>query len=291
VKARFDDAVEMDWSEVDDQANDRIAQVNAKVELAWPFVVRLADTWEKKFLPSMSGEHSVVMSSGNLAAKQWIQEMRPAIEPLPLPEIATVTGVKDVALFKSAWNDLFAICDDVVAAIRKESPDAIPAGYNIPRPKESKLALGEKFGYPIPDDCPVPKDMMPQAFFSGNYVIMSYSDKQSVALAESKKFEFGNDVIDPKAKQSAASYIHVGKILEMANPWVKYALTENLEDLDASLIPESAPAEVLQYEFTGKDVLALWKALGTIGEFTSCTTATSDGVTHVRSTYRSRVSK
>jgi hypothetical protein len=181
AKARFDEAMELDWSELDIELDND--QVSEYADAAWPFVVRIADSWEKKFLPSMSGEHAVVLSGGNLAAQQWYKDMPSSADPLPFPELAMVTGLKNNDLFKSGIEDVLTICDEIVEMIREEGFAEIPVAYKIPRPVKSRSDAGEKYGYPIPADCPVPEEMMPQALFSGDYVVGNYSDKQSASLS------------------------------------------------------------------------------------------------------------
>lgn len=281
AKARFDEAMKLDWSELNmDMDND---QVRENVDAFWPLVVRTADSWDKKFLPAMSGEHAIVLNGGNLAAQQWYKDMPPSADPLPLPEIALVTGLKNKEAFKSGVEDLLTICDELVVRIREKEFAAIPPDYKIPRPVKSNSDVGEKVGYPIPSDCPVPEEMMPQALFSGDYVMGTYSDKQSASLARVKKLSVGKGVIDPNAQQSNASYIHVGRLFEFARPWVRYAL---METLDKSLFEETLPEEYQQYDMTGKEALSIYSALGKIGDFSSFSVAKPTGGTFIRSVYR-----
>ncbi len=281
AKARFDEAMKLDWSELDmEMDND---QVRENVDAFWPFVVQIADSWEKKFLPAMSGEHAVVLSGGNLAAQQWYKDMPPSADPLPLPEIAMVTGLKNKDAFNSGVEELLSICDELVERIREKEFAAIPPNYKIPRPVKSNSDVGEKVGYPIPSDCPVPEEMMPQALFSGDYVMGTYSDKQAASLSRVKKLSVGKGVIDPNARQSNASYIHVGRLFEFARPWVRYAL---METLDKSLFEETLPEEYQQYDMTGKEALSIYSVLGKVGDFSSCSVSKPTGGTFIRSVYR-----
>ncbi len=288
AKLRFDEAVEVDWSELneDEDIQDRLQQAKQAVEMAWPFLVRVADAWEKKFLPSMSGEHAIILSAGNLAAEQWVKDMPPASEPLPLIELATVTGLKDKSLFQSGFEDLFGLCDEIVEMIRKQDPNAVPAGYSIPRPTQSTSAQGEKFGYPIPADCPVPKDMMPQMLFSGEFAVGTYSDKQAVALMTATPLKIGQGVIDPSANQANASYVSFGRLFQFASPWLRYAMSQSMENLNDSVLDPSMPEDFANYELTGNDVLAMFGVLGQIGDLSSSTTSNGSGGTVTRSVYR-----
>ncbi len=300
LKTRFDEACELDWSEIDldeiqtivnslipggwSTIEDSLAMENIKAaaDLIWPHLVHLADTWEKKFLPSMTGEHAIILTGGNLSAKQWFQEMPPSVDPLPFPEFAGVTGVKDKSLLKNAFEDTFTICDEMVNSLREKAPNSIPASYQIPRPIKLETSLGAKYGYAIPADCPVPKEMMPQVLFSGDYLFDSYSDKQSAEMAGVRKLSVGVGIIDTSAKQSSASYINVGRIFDFARPWIRYVLTETMEE---SLLDESVSSN---YELTGKDLLSAWGVLSKLGEFSSVTSSLPNGGSHVRSVYKSQ---
>ena len=306
LKTRFDEVSELDWSqvikEIEPVANsiwpgmdwnsaewsDSMDTIKASTDTFWPYLVRMADTWEKKFLPAISGEHAIVLGGGNLAARQWFKEMPPSVDPLPLPEFAVVSGIRNKSLLINAYEDLFKICDDIVESIRKQDPSSIPANYKVPRPVKSESNVGEKYGYEIPADCPVPKDMMPQVLFAANYMIQSYSDKQSAALATAKNLSIGEGVVGPTVKQSSASYVDMGRIFEFARPWFRYALVEGMESIDDSLLDGSFPEN---YDLTGNDLLSAWGVLSKMGEFSSVTTPSTTGGSHIRSVYKSQKSQ
>ena len=316
LKARFDEAFELDWSEVDNSidtgefmesvANWAETNLNSvlphvdwnsifdiesegSTDFFWPYMVRLADIWEKKFLPAMTGEHALVMNGGNLAAKQWFfSDMPASVEPLPFPELAGICGIKDRAMLKDGFEDLFKVCDELVESIRSKAPNSIPADFRIPRPMRSETKLGEWYGYAIPPDCLVPKEMIPRVLFAGDYMIDSYSNNQSTTLADARKPTAGVGTIDSTSIQSNVSYIHVGRIFEFARPWIRYALTEGMESMEDSLIGE---ASLENYDLTGKDLLSAWSVLTRFGELSSATRQLPSGGSHVRSVYKSQKSE
>ncbi len=306
LKTRFDEACELDWSQVINEIepvtnsiwpgmnwdsaelSEYIDTIKEAADTFWPYLVRTADTWEKKFMPAMTGEHAIVLSSGNLAARQWFKDMPRSVDPLPLPELAIVSGIKNKSMVLDAFEDLFKICDEIVGSLREQEPESIPADYKVPRPIKAESKLGEKYGYAIPDDCPFPKEMMPQVLFAGDYMIKSYSDKQSAALAGVKRLSIGKGVIVPSAKQSSASYVDLGRIFAFARPWVRYALIEGMESIEDSLLDASLPDN---YDLTGTDLLSAWEVLSKIGEFSSVTEPLPTGGSHIRSVYKSQKSK
>ncbi|MEQ1828015.1 MAG: hypothetical protein ABL921_18790 [Pirellula sp.] len=290
LKRRFDEAMELDWSDLGADLEDT-NNFKKQLDIAWPFVVRLADAWEKKFIPGLSGEHAVVIGGGNLASKQWVKDMPMAAELLPLPGIATVSGVKNKALLKSGFEDVFAICDDIVKTVKENHPNTVPAGYQIPRPTNSPSAMGEKFSFPIPGEYSIPAELTPHALFAGSFLFGSCSDKQSEALANVSKLQIGQGVIDPQAKQSSAAYVHVGRLFEFVRPWFRYSLTESIESLDDNLFEDMIDDVYLDYDITGKELLSTWSVLSRIGEFSSSTTETPSGGINSHSVYRSQKAK
>ncbi len=308
LKTRLDEASKLDWNEVGGSVdptnlsslvdffipgldwtfledNLEIENITECTDLLWPYLVRLANTWERKFLPAMTGEHAIVLTGGNLSARQWSKDMSPSVDPLPFPEFAVITGVMDRTLLKNAFEDVLTVCDEIVDSMREKAPNFIPTSYQVPRPIKSETSTGIKYGYAIPADCPAPKEMMPQVLFSGDYLFESYSDKQSAELAGIRKLSVGAGIIDSSAKLSSASYVHVGRIFDFARPWIRYALTEGMESMEASLLERTLPPN---YELTGKDLLSAWSVLSMMGEFSSVTTALPNGGSHVRSVYKSQ---
>lgn len=284
-KKQLDRAFKIDWDEVGVGSED-LKRAQTEVDALWPLLVRLADAWEKYVLPGFSGEHGVSMSTGNLVAKQWAKEMPPSDEPLALPEMAFISGTRDASKLHDGARELFAVCDLLLEYIRSKDRNAIPANYSIPRPTETKSSNGVKFGYPIPDDCPAPKSMMPHGLFTGDYLYGSYSNQQSETLAKSTQLSIGAGVIDANKPIANASYLNVGRIMKSVKPWVVYAVKQTVKDLDASL--EDPSVEGLEdYAVTTNDLLSVWGVLETIGDFSSTTEIGSDGTTTTRAVYRS----
>ena len=122
LKTRFDEVCELDWSEIIEEIepfansiwpgmdwnsadlSENMDTIKASTDTFWPYLVRMADTWEKKFLPAFTGEHAIVLGGGNLAARQWFKDMPPSVDPLPLPELALVSGIRNKSLLIDALD-------------------------------------------------------------------------------------------------------------------------------------------------------------------------------------------
>lgn len=228
-----------------------------------PMVTELADLIETKFLPALKdGQQGWVFSGGEMTSRQWLADMPVSDTPLPLPEFAVISGVSDRDLLISAYDEAFTLCDSVVAKVRQIDPKAIPAGYDVPRPNESTTAAGLKYFYPIPEDCPVPKAMAPQATFLTDYMISTYSDYQSEKLSSATPLESGSWAIDPSQNLMSAVYLDLGGAIEFFVPWVQYAVVNATGDLNEYLIPPASEFSGM----TGKDLMQVVEALKACGE-------------------------
>jgi hypothetical protein len=247
------------------------------LEKGWPILVELADLWEKEFMPSMKdGQHAWVLSGGNLASKQWAKDMPPSNNDLPLPEIALVTGLTNRDGMSNAFKHLFEILDGVVELAREVEPDKIPSGYSIPRPlKDEAITTHARYVYPIPDDCPVPKTMAPQAILTDKYMISGYSDKQVDGLSKAKSLSIAQGIIQAQQNCSSAAYFNFGRIAAFAKPWIVYSIETKLGELESVIVPESDNSP----ELKGTDIIQIWDALQHIGGVASVSFQEKDGAT------------
>ncbi len=277
VKEYLDLAPELDLLSSEDQEKWKVF-----LEKGWPVIVDLADLWEDEFMPAMKdGQHAWVLSGGNLSAKQWWKDMPESSKPLPLLESATITALSSKDQMVEAFRQLFDVFDDSLEFAREISEKEIPSGYSIPRPTSADASIGSRWIYPIPDDCPVPKTMAPQVLLTDDFMVATYSDKQSDTLATSMPLRVGTDVIASKEACSSVAFIDLGRLITFAKPWVVYAIETQRGDLDSVIVQE----EPTTPELRGTDIIQIWEALGSLGRAASMTTAGPDGSRITRSVF------
>lgn len=284
AKSRLDEALEMDLSEIDID-EDQQAEAKAMIDRVYPLLERVANAYENLIAPSLTGEHGLVWTSGNLKAKQWFQGMPESDEPLPLPEFSWISGLKDRDSLVKGGKEIYGVFDSVLELARELDPNSVPEGYSIPRPEKSTDKVGIKYGYPIPEDCPVPADLMPHVLLSDDLLVIGYSKATTDLLAGSSAVEVGKPVFEADSKLASASYIDIGRVFKSFGPWIRYAVKQSNLDMDQDLLPQSdIPVEGINV--TPKDLMGLWSVLESIGEIS--TTAVSkgkDGI-EIRSVYR-----
>jgi hypothetical protein len=284
VKTRLDEALEMDLSDIDIDDNDQV-EAKQMIDRVYPLLEKVANTYETLIAPSLTGEHGLVWTSGNLKAKQWVQGMPESEEPLPLPEFSWISGLKDRDSMIKGGKEIYSVFDSILELARELDPNSVPEGYSIPRPEKVTEKSGIKYGYPIPEDCPVPADLMPHVLLSEDLLVMGYSKATTNLLADGSPLEVGKPVFSSDSKLASASYIDIGRMFKSFGPWVRYAVKQSGIDLDQELVPQSE-LPMNGTNITPNDLLGLWSVLESVGEIT--TTAVSKGKEgiEIRSVYR-----
>lgn len=284
AKTRLDEALEMDLADIDIDDNDQV-EAKQMIDRVYPLLEKVANTYETLIAPSLTGEHGLVWTSGNLKAKQWVQGMPESEEPLPLPEFSWISGLKDRDSMIKGGKEIYSVFDSVLELARELDPNSVPEGYSIPRPEKVTEKSGIKYGYPIPEDCPVPADLMPHVLLSEELLVMGYSKATTNLLADGSPLEVGKPVFSSDSKLASASYIDIGRMFKSFGPWVRYAVKQSGIDLEQELVPQSE-LPVNGTNITPNDLLGLWSVLESVGEIT--TTAVSKGKEgiEIRSVYR-----
>ncbi|MDZ4849887.1 MAG: hypothetical protein SGI77_11360 [Pirellulaceae bacterium] len=241
----------------------------------WPFIVDLADILEKQFMPAMKeGQHAWVLHEGTLTSKKWFKEMPESKKPLAIPDTATVTGIYDKTAMSNAWSSVFKVFDEALAIVRDLEPDSNWVDILAPRPIAVESSAGERYKLPIPEDCPVPKNLVPQLLLTDHFMIASYSNQQTDALAKSQPLSVGNEVIVTNQACCCVGYFDFGRLLRISTPWIVYAIeTASGGELDDVLLEENGAMPAIK----GSDIIDLWKALGSAGQVASVTTTGKDG--------------
>jgi hypothetical protein len=262
------------YANSDDVSTNDKREIGVVIDKAFPLLARAADVWETQILPATKdGQFAWVFSQGNLSSVQWVDGMAPSDDPLPLPEFAIATGVSDKDMLIAGFEDLYAIADDAVEAVREQNEDAIPEGYSVPRPEAKQVAGYESFAYALPTELGALSTLAPQAVFADHVAVYGYSNEQAIKLIKESKFGVADWIIDPSADLYAASYIDEGRLIEFLTPWIRYGIVSATGDVNEYI----APPQDGFVGITGKDVLQIWSALTKSGEIGSTTTASENG--------------
>jgi len=151
-----------------------------------------------------------------------LQKALPASsEPLPILEPAIVLPLKDRKLFVSGLNDLFALGDKLVVALRRIDPTAVPAGYRIPDPEKSNVDGGTVWAFALPN-AGVDEQVKPAIAVSDSAVAFTLVPGQAARILSACKLETAADVSDFARPLAAAGALDGPALIDALEPWIVY---------------------------------------------------------------------
>jgi hypothetical protein len=210
-------------------------------------------------------------------------------QALPIPELAILTGIRDQAAWMDGLRSLRASIQHAIEIARNKNPDAIPADLQIPSPTLFEDDRRMVYGYPIPTDCPAPKEMMPRLSLGGGWSIASYSDQQTAAVEQRQPMSIGEGILDSDAPLTKAAHIDVSGIARMLRPWIRFGLLQVQSDLNAPLPTSNSPTSnsdvPLREGISGADILDAWSVLESLGQFTSVSWIDDQGGSKTRAVF------
>lgn len=260
----------IDLAEQDAEERDQVHQV---VDQVWPLAEDAYNILANKIGPSLEDNESLFAGAASWAINQ-LPDLPPSQKPLPLPEMAIACRLADRELFLEGCDDMYGVFDEIVNLIREMEPDAIPAGYTVPRPIESDAGLGAtKFTYSeLSEAVPLP-GFAPQLVVSDEVLIVGYSDRQVQSMLESRDLTARPAWVTPESPVAAVSYVDLAGMFASVRPWAEYGLSMTGMPLDAPLSDQPGPIP------TGNDLLQIWDCLQALGKVAASTTVTEEGVT------------
>jgi hypothetical protein len=116
--------------------------------------------------------------------------------------------------------------------------------------------------------------MSPQVRLGKQWLSIGYSDVQGGAAQEGVRLKDRAFWWDGSQAMAGASHIHVGKILEMLSPWVRYGVEQVVDgDLDRNLL-ERAPESV---RLTAGELFEIIEPMSRFGSWTATTESKDEG--------------
>jgi len=258
----------------------QLGELPAIADRAWPFLFQGAELWQKQSLPNMNGEHAFILSSGGLTSQQWHPSLPRSSEPLPMPEAALLIGIRD----QQAWIQSLRGWGGLVRSVIDAWGDSSPTVLAMLEPQRSDKDDYVTLGYPIPDDCPAPKAMMPRLDVASTWSLLSYSDLLSASIRTAKEPTIGHGQFDATKNMAKAAWIDLGAIARMLTPWIRYGADQS-QGMLGDLRPISVFATDFTIDLSPGDIVNAWRTIEKLGEMSSVTTMNEDGSSYSRSIF------
>ncbi len=204
-----------------------------------PLGGKLADVIRSKLVPALADGQVGLVLDAKTRTKRPHKELPASTELLPLVEPAIVLPLADRKQFISGLNDLFALADEVVAALRRMDPDAVPAGYEVPEPTKTKVDGGTVWSFPL-SASGLDDQLQPAIGVGDEAVVFSLGPQQAGRMIAAVPLEIGRRLTRFDAPLAGAAAVDVPGFFDALAPWVRYvARYASVQDRDGAVDPEA----------------------------------------------------
>jgi hypothetical protein len=271
----------------DEDVQERVAAFEIHI---LPLAQKFVDIVRQKFRPAMAGGQVGFVIDGKSKTTRLHQALPQAAEALPLIEPAIVIGVDDPALFREGMNDLFALSDELVDAVRGMSPESVSADYRIADPRKEEVEGGNVWSWSLAKTG-LDEQVQPAIALGKDAAVLSLVPKQAGRLIVETPLTTGAQLTKFEEPLAGAATLDVAGLIEALEPWVVYgaryvAVQQREGSVDADLTLDAA-AENEQVKEILEQVRGALEAAKSLRVATAETAVKPDAtVTHWRNIIR-----
>jgi hypothetical protein len=188
-----------------------------------PLVRRFDQATGKMLLPALADGQTAFVLDAKRTSKQWHKLVPPTEKPLPLPELALVLGVSDADLLRKACGEYRGLINQIIDHAREAQPQ-VP-NYQIPPPQVRKLAAGQMYFYPLPEEWGLDPQLLPNAGLSADVAVLTLSESHTERLLTRTPLKVKDGPLaDLKRPLAGAVYVDWPGLVDALAPWVELAV-------------------------------------------------------------------
>ena len=295
---RFDDVVSwigMGWRfftkhllpQADMEMQEQVSEFDEHIA---PLAAKFVEIVRRTFIPATANGQIGFVIDGKSRTPRLHKQLPTAQEPLPLIEPAIVLGLDDSGLFRDGMNELFALADDLVEAVREVNPESVPADYRIAEPEKTKAEGGSVWSWPL-SKSGVDDQVRPSVALGRDAAVFSLVPKQAGRLIVEAPLETGSQLTRFDEPLASAAALDFAGLVDAVEPWVVYlARYAAVQRQDGSVDPDrtlDADAEDDQVREVLGQVKVVLEAARSLRAATAETVSKPDAtVTHWRNVIR-----
>jgi hypothetical protein len=254
----------------------KLAHYNKAMDVFWPLLEQIDQINREFLLPAFADGQGALVLDSKPTSTQWCDDMAPAIDPLPLPELAVVCGVSDPEKLKEGVKQFIDVINTALDEAHTMYPGEMPP-ISLPYPQQREGDGGAMYYYQMPASAEVDERILPNAGLSGNVATLAVTPDHTRRLLEKTSPPTEGPLADVDGPLAAATYMNWSAMMDMIEPWIAYASgLENYEAGDAGeddvVVPDPGVVSTLG---SVMDVLRCFHCYAS-------TTAVEDGVTITR---------
>jgi hypothetical protein len=271
----------------DDDVKEQVAAFDEHVA---PLGRKFVEIIRRTFVPALANGQVGFVIDGKGRTTRLHRDLPGAEAPLPLLEPAIVLAVDDAGLFREGMNDLFALADELVDAVRDANPDSVPADYRIADPEKTKVEGGSVWSWPL-KKTGLDEQIQPAIALGKDTAVFSLVPRQAGRLIVASPLETGSQVAAFEEPLAAAAAVDFAGLIDVIEPWVAHLARYAAEQQREGSVDSDQVLEAAKDDAQMKDILAQAKvvldAARSLRVATAETTAKPEAtVTHWRNVIR-----
>jgi hypothetical protein len=204
----------------DDADFDELGRVD---EALAPLATRLAETIRGKIVPAIGAGQVGFVLDAKAKVNRPHRDLPSSAEPLPLVEPALALPLADPKLFREGLSDIFALSDELVAAVRRINPQAVRPGYRVPDPEKDKVEAGTVWTFPLPN-AGLDDQVRPTIGVGETAAVFSLVPAQAVRMLGASRLETGSGPAEFEEPLACAAALDFAGVVDAVRPWVLYAV-------------------------------------------------------------------
>ena len=186
-----------------------------------PVGQKFVDIIRRTFRPAMKGGQAGFVLDGKSTVSRLTTLLPKSDKALPLLEPSIVFGIEDAALFREGMNDLFALSDELVDAVREMNPDSVPDGYRIAEPITKDVGGGTIWSWSI-EKSGLDSQIQPSIALGEDVAVLTLVPRQAERLLVKSPLETGSQLSKFEEPLAAAAALNVSGLIDFLQPWVVY---------------------------------------------------------------------
>ncbi len=214
-------------SELDEK---ELAHYHKAMEVFWPLLGRIDRINREFLLPAFADGQGALVLDSKLTSTRWCDDMAPAVDPLPLPELAVVCGVSDPEKLKEGVKQFIDVINVAMDEAHKMYPDDVPP-IDVPYPEQREGDRGAMYSYPLPAGPEVDERILPNAGLSEDVATLAVTPSHTRRLLKKSSPPTEGPLADVDGPLAAATYMNWSAMMDMIEPWIAYA--SGLENYEA----------------------------------------------------------
>ncbi|MFM2095000.1 MAG: hypothetical protein RIS70_2124 [Planctomycetota bacterium] len=234
-----------------------------------PIWERATSITRDRLLPSLDGQVAWILD-GRQTSTRWADWMPTADQPLPLPSLACVLGLKNAADFLAACDAYAELAQEMLAKLHDLDPQQMPS-IKLPVAEQREVPGGAISFYRLPAAWAIRPQIAPNRGHDAKLAVLSYSPQHTARIlagdvpmaAEAPRDANAANKVDATEKWHAAlppkpltriTHVRPGDLIQAIEPWLLYAIRQAMPD---DSVEETA--KIIEHLHAATRLLACWK--------------------------------